>query len=135
AGGAARGDRARGRAARGLQDLLRRSGRGAHRGVFSRATGGDEDGMKVFAGALIALGAIFVLGGLLLPSRVHIERSRMLSAAPQAIYPLLANLRDGWPKWSPFGKAHDPDLKETFSGPESGAGATESLSGGSMPAG
>jgi len=91
--------------------------------------------MKVFAGALIALAAIFVLGGLLLPSRVHIERTRMLSARPQAIYPLLANLRDGWPKWSPFGKAHDPDLKETFTGPQSGAGATESWTGGSMPAG
>ena len=91
--------------------------------------------MKRALRVLIALIAIVLAGGFLGPSRVRIERSRTLASAPAQLYPLLADLRSGWPKWSPFGKAHDPALQETFSGPAAGAGATESWTSGSMPAG
>src|SRR5438067_12335188 len=91
--------------------------------------------MRIAVRALIALVVLFIAGGLLLPSGVHIERTRPLAATPAQLYPLIASLRSGWPKWSPFGKAHDPNLQESFSGPDLGVGATESWTGGSMPRG
>lgn len=91
--------------------------------------------MKI-AGVIVLLLALLLLAGaLLLPKRVRVEKSRTMAANTEAIHPLLANLRTGWPRWSPFGKAHDPKLQEIFSGPESGAGATESWTGGSVPPG
>ena len=86
-------------------------------------------------GIFLALVVIFVLGALLLPARMHAESVRTLNAPAEKLYPLLVNLRDGWPLWSPFGKNHDPKLVETFSGPPSGAGAKESWSGGGMQPG
>ena len=91
--------------------------------------------MRTFLRVAIALVVIFVAGGYLGPNRVRIERSRTLAPRREQLYPLLADLREGWPKWSPFGKAHDPELEESFSGPASGAGATQSWTGGSMPPG
>ncbi len=135
AGGAARGHLARGRAARGVQDLLRRRGGGAHRRVLSREGRGSEDRMRKVLFAILAMIVLLLVGNALLPRRIHIESSRATGAQSKNLYPLLANLKDGWPKWSPFGKAHDPDLQETFSGPETGVGATESWTGGSTPPG
>ena len=91
--------------------------------------------MKIAAGIVLALFLVLCIGALVLPGRVHVERSRTVAAKPEQLYPLLANLREGWPKWSPFGKAHDAQLQETFSGPQTGVGATESWTGGSMPPG
>jgi hypothetical protein len=84
---------------------------------------------------LLALFVLFVGLGLVLPSRVRVERTRMLGATPERLFPLVADLQNGWPQWSDFGKAHDPKLVETFSGPPSGAGATDTWTGGSMPPG
>jgi len=91
--------------------------------------------VRVAARVLLVATLAFLAGALLLPRRLRVERSRTLDASPARLYPLLADLRGGWPRWSPFGKAHDPELVETFSGPQSGAGATESWTGGSTPPG
>lgn len=60
-------------------------------------------------------------------STYRVERSATISASPAAIYALLADFHE-WPKWSPWEEI-DPDMKRTFSGPESGIGATYAWQG------
>ena len=60
-----------------------------------------------------------------LPSEWKVERSIVINAAPEKIYPLIASFNTGWPKWSAFDAAF-PDLAYTASGPEEGVGATRS---------
>ena len=76
---------------------------------------------------LAGLVALFVLVGLALPRRIHIERSALIEAAPDAIYPLVASFSAGWIRWSPFA---EPGKTITFDGPESGVGATQRWDGG-----
>lgn len=56
-----------------------------------------------------------------------VERSVTIDAAPQRVYELIASFRS-WPKWSPW-EDLDPDLRRTYSGPESGTGAAYAWSG------
>ncbi len=51
--------------------------------------------MRYIKGLLIViliLGAIFVGGGLLLPSQVHLERSTTIQAQPAAVFPYVNDL-------------------------------------------
>jgi hypothetical protein len=81
---------------------------------------------------VLALTAVFVVGGLLLPARVQVSRARNLPASREPVYALVASLKNGWPKFSAFS---DPQMQSVFSGPESGAGATQKFSGGKSPRG
>lgn len=56
-----------------------------------------------------------------------LERSRVIAAPPERIYPLVADFR-AWTAWSPW-EGLDPDLKRTYGGPESGVGATYAWEG------
>ncbi len=49
------------------------------------------------------------------------ERSGVIAASPEDIYPYLFDLRKG-AEWSPYEKA-DPTMKKTFSGPEAQVGS------------
>jgi Polyketide cyclase / dehydrase and lipid transport len=80
------------------------------------------------------LGAV-ALVGLLLPSRFRVERSIVVQAQPEKVYPLVASFRTGWAQWSPFGTRADKDMTVTFSGPDEGIGAKESWTGGNTPPG
>lgn len=74
---------------------------------------------------LVGLGVVVVaaLGvGLLLPNRVTVTRRTTILAPAETVFTLVATPRR-WPMWSPW-NARDPQMAITYSGPESGEGAT-----------
>lgn len=90
--------------------------------------------MQILQKILIALGVLVVavVGiGFLLPSKWKVERSIIINASPEKIYPLIANFETGWPQWSAFDKEY-ADSHYTSSGSQEGIGATRSWTGGNM---
>jgi len=75
----------------------------------------------VVAGVLVAAA--------LRPNDFAVQRSAAIRAAPDRIYPLLADFRR-WPAWSPWEKL-DPDMKRTLSGAPMGGGAVYAWEGSS----
>jgi carbon monoxide dehydrogenase subunit G len=73
------------------------------------------------------LGLILLLVGIgySLPSKWKVERSIVIDRPPQAIYPLVADFKKGWPQWSSF-DLQDPTIQYTYSGPDQGIGASRS---------
>jgi hypothetical protein len=90
--------------------------------------------MVIAVGLLGVIGVIFVVG-MLLPRRWRVERSERIRAAPEAIYPLIANFETGWSRWNPFGPRKHRGIEMAFSGPAEGCGAVQSWSGKGAPAG
>ena len=75
---------------------------------------------------LIAVAALIVLllsAGLVLPKSAHAERSVVIDAPAERIYPQIASLKE-WNEWSAWNTRHDPKWKPVYSGPDVGAGAT-----------
>jgi hypothetical protein len=71
--------------------------------------------------ALVAAAAVvLLLVAARKPDAFVIQRSASIAAAPEAIFPLISNLRNHR-QWSPFDQ--DPDGKRVYSGPDSGKGA------------
>jgi hypothetical protein len=71
---------------------------------------------------VILVGVIAVLGiAATKPDTVHVERSLSMNASPAEIHPQINNYKN-WMAWSPWEK-QDPNMKRSFSGPESGVGA------------
>jgi hypothetical protein len=60
--------------------------------------------------------------GFFLPSKVHSERSTVIAAPPEAIFPLVNDLRQ-WPSWTAWNKERDATLDVKFSGAQEGKGA------------
>jgi hypothetical protein len=89
----------------------------------------------VVAIGLVGLVGVIFLVGLVLPRAWRVERSERIRATPEAIYPLIANFKDGWSRWNPFGRKRDPNLAMVFSGPAEGLGAEQRWNGKGMPAG
>jgi uncharacterized protein YndB with AHSA1/START domain len=80
--------------------------------------------MKWFA--RIALGLLIVVGlllavGMLLPSGFKVERGVEMAAAPERIYPLIADPRE-WKRWSVWNR-RDPAMVMDYRGAASGTGA------------
>lgn len=77
-----------------------------------------------FLGRLLAvvLGLIMVLSGVayLLPREVTVERTIVIAAPPEAVFPHLNSLQKfvAWSPWSDI----DPEMVTTFSGPQNGVG-------------
>jgi hypothetical protein len=76
---------------------------------------------------LIVVG-LLVLGMIVLlivastkPDEFRIQRSAKIQAPPERIFPHINDFRS-WTSWSPWEKM-DPNLKRTYSGPESGIGS------------
>ncbi|RVT84530.1 hypothetical protein DXV76_12700 [Rhodobacteraceae bacterium CCMM004] len=82
--------------------------------------------LKWILGVVLALAAVFVVGGLLLPREVTVARSATVQAPPEAVFPHVNSLRQTM-EWSPW-LSRDPETEVTFSGPESGVGAAMSWS-------
>jgi uncharacterized protein YndB with AHSA1/START domain len=61
------------------------------------------------------------------PATFRVERSTVIAAPPERVYPLIDNFRE-WSRWSPWEKL-DPELKRTFSGADTGVGAVYQWSG------
>ena len=79
--------------------------------------------------AALGLGAVaaFALRVATRPAAMHVERSTVVNAPPEKIYPLIEDFHR-WSSWSPFEKL-DPAMQRTFSGSESGKGAIYGWSG------
>ena len=78
--------------------------------------------LKIAALAVAGLFVLVTLVGFALPRTMRIERTASINAPPSAIYPLIANLKDGWKQWSPW--EPKPETRFVFSGPAEGVGAT-----------
>jgi hypothetical protein len=63
-----------------------------------------------------------VIVSLFLPSTYRVERRVTISARPGDIFPLINTLKQ-WPEWTAWTVAKYPDMKISFTGPESGVGA------------
>ena len=55
------------------------------------------------------------------PSTFSVQRATTIEAPPEKIFPLINDLH-GFNTWNPFAKM-DPDMKLSYSGPQSGRGA------------
>ncbi|HWU44230.1 MAG TPA: SRPBCC family protein, partial [Bdellovibrio sp.] len=81
--------------------------------------------IKFLLGAALGVVLILVAIGFFLPSRWHVERSIVIKAPVEKIYPLVANFKTGWSRWNAFDK-EDPNIQFSFSGSEEGNGAMRS---------
>jgi len=70
---------------------------------------------------LVALVALVLIVGTVLPSGFKVQRSIVISAPPDRIFPLLADPRE-WKRWAVWNQ-RDPAMKVEYSGAPSGAGA------------
>lgn len=66
--------------------------------------------------------AIFIVGGLLLPSKWSIKETKVINAPAEKLYEQIADLKN-WQNWSPWTKASDETAVYTYEGEESGIGA------------
>lgn len=87
---------------------------------------------KILIGIVVAI--VAVVGILLVvaatrPAEYRVERSATLSASPEALFEQVNDHRK-FAVWNPFLKL-DPNVKNTYSGPESGIGAVCSWDGNS----
>lgn len=84
--------------------------------------------MKVLIGVGVAL--ILFLGFVATrPDEAHYERSGVILAGPEKIFPYLDNFKVSG-QWSPY-EQMDPNMKKTLLGPESGPGAVMEFAGNS----
>ncbi|HAP00979.1 MAG TPA: hypothetical protein DCQ93_03540, partial [Bacteroidetes bacterium] len=75
---------------------------------------------------LVLLGIILLLViiSLFLPSKVHVERTAVISGKPEMSFALVNDLHN-WEKWSPWHRK-DPNMKITYNDTASGMGASYS---------
>ena len=64
---------------------------------------------------------LFLIVGMMLPEKLHVERSVKIKATPEKIYVYLASFKK-FNRWSPWADI-DPKTVYKFVGPESGSGA------------
>lgn len=78
---------------------------------------------KVLA-ALALILSIFVVVAALKPADYLIKRDILINAKPEAIFPYLSSAKnaDSWMPWAD----HDPQVKNSYSGPDDGVGSTAS---------
>jgi hypothetical protein len=77
--------------------------------------------------AIVAVVAILLVVAATRPAEYRVERSATLSASPEALFEQV-NDHHKFAVWNPFLKL-DPNVKNTYSGPESGVGAVCSWDG------
>ena len=85
--------------------------------------------LKKLLGALLVVVIVLVGGAYLLPREVHVQRSTVIDRPAAAVFPLVNSLHR-FNEWSPW-RQLDPNVKITFSGPDSGVGSTMAWTGNS----
>ena len=70
---------------------------------------------------VIALIAILLIVGYLLPRNFSVSRSNFINAEANEIFASVADLRS-WPEWTPWNHEMDPTLEYQYSGPDSQVG-------------
>lgn len=81
----------------------------------------------IFAIVLIAAVAAVLAYATTRPDTFRVERSTIINAPPEKIFPLIDDMRR-WADWSPY-ETKDPDMKRTFSGAPNGVGSIYEYSG------
>lgn len=76
---------------------------------------------------LVVLIAVLCGVAFFLPQNVHVERSIVVAAPPEAVFPYV-NSFARFNEWSPWAKL-DPNAKYTFEGPAEGVGAKMTWTG------
>lgn len=76
---------------------------------------------KILFVAGIVILALVVISQFL-PGTYRVERSAVIAAKPEDIFPWINELRK-WPEWSPWTTAKDPTIVYAYEGPEAGVGA------------
>jgi hypothetical protein len=82
--------------------------------------------LKIAGAAVAGLFVLITAVGFVLPRKCHCESSIVVDATPEAIYPLIANFKDGWAQWTPFKYEQTPI---TYEGPLEGVGAVQRWAG------
>lgn len=77
--------------------------------------------LKTLLIALVVLIAAMLAGGMLLSPKFSVVRTQQISAAPDKVYALVANLK-AWKDWGAW-QQRDPAMQTEYRGPESGVGA------------
>jgi uncharacterized protein YndB with AHSA1/START domain len=77
--------------------------------------------LKTLLIAIVLLLAVLLACGLVVSPRYTVIRTVTINAAPEKIYPFIADPR-GWKQWSAWNQ-RDPAMAIEYSGPASGAGA------------
>ncbi len=78
--------------------------------------------LKVVLGIVVALlAALFLIGGMLLPTGQYVERSAVIDAEPERVFALVSDYRE-FNRWSPWA-ALDPDAEYEFKGPPASVGS------------
>ncbi len=70
--------------------------------------------------AIITLVVAFAVVGFFLPREVAVSRDIAINAPPDKVFGYVNDLRK-FDEWSPWAK-RDPDMQQTYSGPDSGVG-------------
>jgi hypothetical protein len=84
--------------------------------------------VKTLLVVLLALAVLLAIAGFFLPTQWRVERSIAIRASPDAIFPLISNLK-AWEGWSPWNRDMDPTLQISYEGPASGVGAISRWTG------
>ncbi len=84
-----------------------------------------KSALKKVVFAILLLPILLIVVSFFLPSRYHVERSVVVTAKPESIFPLLNELRQ-WPEWTAWTTNREPSLVYSQSGPASGVGAVQS---------
>lgn len=87
---------------------------------------------KILLAIVVLIAAVLVFAATR-PDSFHIERSVIVQAPPQALYPQIADFRR-WQAWSPYEKL-DPAMRRSYEGAERGQGAVYAWDGDKSGAG
>lgn len=84
-------------------------------------------GLLYVAGVLLAAVAVILVVASLRPDSFRVERSMEMAAAPERVYPEIADLK-AMNTWNPFVDP-DPAIQITYSGADAGKGAVHTWKG------
>lgn len=76
---------------------------------------------RISAAVVPAFIAVVLIIAARKPDTIRIERSIVIQAAPEKIFPLIGDFHH-WSQWAPQDR-EDPSIQRTFRGPSSGVGA------------
>ncbi len=83
--------------------------------------------LPIVLGLIAAVIVIFIVVVAMQPAEFSVERSTEIPAPSADVFPHVNTLRR-WEAWSPWAK-RDPNMNTTYSGPESGVGASYAWNG------
>jgi uncharacterized protein YndB with AHSA1/START domain len=80
--------------------------------------------LKRIGVAVVAIAVLLLVGSLFLPSKIHVERSRVIKASPEAVFAQVNDLKN-WMNWMPWNKK-DPSMQIKWGSQTAGVGGNYS---------